>query len=42
MDNDEVDAARSIRNSERKLCISKKSGRVWKDYMETIINEENN
>ena len=31
-----------MRGSNGKLCFSeKKRGRVWKDYMEGIMNEEN-
>ena len=32
-----------MRGSDGKLCFSEKErGKVWKDYMEMIINEENN
>ena len=31
-----------MRGSDGKLCFSKKDrGKVWKDYMEKIMNEEN-
>ena len=31
-----------MRISDRKLCLSKKKRcKVWKDYMERIMNEEN-
>ena len=31
-----------MRGSDGKLCFSEKEGRkVWKDYMERIMNEEN-
>ena len=31
-----------MRGSDGKLCLSEKAkGKVWKDYMETIMNEEN-
>ena len=31
-----------MRGSDRKLCLSEKAkGKVWKDYMERIMNEEN-
>ena len=30
-----------MRGSDEKLCFSKDRGKVWKDYMEWILNEEN-
>ena len=31
-----------MRGSDEKLCFSEKErGKVWKDYMERIVNEEN-
>ena len=31
-----------MRGNDGKLCLSEKeSGKVWKDYMERIMNEEN-
>ena len=39
---EEVEGGRCIRQSDRKLCFSEKEkGKVWKDYMERIMNEEN-
>ena len=38
----EVDGGRCRRGSDGKLCFSEKErGKVWKDYMERIMNEEN-
>ena len=38
----EVEAGRNMRGSDEKLCFSEKvRGDVWKDYMERIMNEEN-
>ena len=38
----EVEGGWCIRGSDGKLCFSeKKRGEVWKDYMERIMNEEN-
>ena len=42
IDGKEVEGRRSMRGSDGKLCfIEKERGKVWKDYMERIINEEN-
>ena len=41
-DRKKVDLGRCMRGSDGKLCISEKDrGKVWKDYMERIMNEEN-
>ena len=41
-DSKEVEDGRCMRGSDGKLCISEKErGKVWKDYMERIINDEN-
>ena len=41
-DRKEVERGRCMRESDGKLCLSEKErGKVWKDYMETIMNEEN-
>ena len=38
----EVEGGRCMRGSDGKLCFSEKErGNVWKDYMERIVNEEN-
>ena len=38
----EVDGGRSMRGSDGKLCFSENErGEVWKDYVERIMNEEN-
>ena len=38
----EVEGVMCIRGSDGKLCFSEKGrGKVWKDYMERITNEEN-
>ena len=40
-DSKEVEG-RCMRGSNGKLCFSEKeSGKVWKDYMERMMNEEN-
>ena len=41
-DSKEVQGGRCMRESDGKLCLSKKEGgKVWKNYMEMIMNEEN-
>ena len=41
-DNKEVEGGRCMRGSDGKLHFSdKERGKVWKDYMERIMNEEN-
>ena len=41
-DSNEVDGGRCMRGSEGKLCFSEKEiHKVWKGYMERIMNEEN-
>ena len=41
-DSKKVEGGRCMRGSDRKLCFSEKErGKVWKDYMERIMNEEN-
>ena len=41
-DSKEVEEGRYMRGSDGKLCLSdKERGKVWKDYMEGIMNEEN-
>ena len=41
-DGKEVEGGRCMRGSDGKLCFSEKErGKVWKDYMERIMNEEN-
>ena len=41
-DSKEVEGGRCMRGSDEKLCFSEKErGKVWKDYMERIMNEEN-
>ena len=38
----EVDGGRCIRGNDGKLCFSEmERGKVWKDYMEKIMNEVN-
>ena len=42
IDSKEVEGGRCMRGSDGKLCfIEMKIGKVWKDYMERIVNEEN-
>ena len=39
----EVEGGRCMRGRDGKLCFSEKErGKVWKDYMERIMIEENN
>ena len=41
-DSEEVEGGRCMRGSDGKLGFSvKERGKVWKDYMEGIMNEEN-
>ena len=41
-DSKEVEGGRCLRGSDGKLCLSEmERGKVWKDYMERIMNEEN-
>ena len=41
-DSKEVDSGRCMRGCDGKLCFSEKErGKVWKNYMERIMNEEN-
>ena len=41
-DGKEVDSGRCMKGSDGKLCFCvKERGNVWKDYMEGIMNEEN-
>ena len=41
-DSKEVEGGRCMRGSDGKLCFSEKErGKVWKDYMERIMNKEN-
>ena len=38
----EVDGGRCMRGSDGMLCFSEKErGKVWKDYIKMILNEEN-
>ena len=38
----EVEGERCTRGCEEKLCFSEKErGKVWKDYMERIVNDVN-
>ena len=38
----ESEGGRCMRGNDGKLCFSEKErGKVWKDYMERIMNEEN-
>ena len=40
-DSKEVESGRCMKGSDGKLCFSEKErGKVWKDYMERIMNEE--
>ena len=42
IDSKEVEGGRCMRGSDGKLCFSEKErGKVWIDYMERILNEEN-
>ena len=42
MDSKEVERGRCVRESEGKLCLGEKEGgKVWKDYMESILIEDN-
>ena len=41
-DSKEVEGQRCMRGSDRKLCFSEKErSKYWKDYIERIMNEEN-
>ena len=41
-DRKEVEGGRCVRGSDGKLCFSEKEKvKAWKDYMERIMNEEN-
>ena len=41
-DSKDVDGGRCMRGSDGKLCFSEKEkGKVWKDHMKRIMNEEN-
>ena len=41
-DSKEGEGGRCMRGSDGRLCFSEKErGKVWKDYMEGIMNEEN-
>ena len=41
-DSKEVEGGRCMRGNGEKLCfIEKERGKVWKDYIERIMNEEN-
>ena len=41
-DSREVEGGRCMRGSDGKLCFSEKErGKAWKEYMERIMNEEN-
>ena len=41
-DSKEAEEGRHISGSDGKLCFSEKErGKIWKDYMERITNEEN-
>ena len=41
-DSKEVEGGRCMRGSDGKLCFSEKErGKVWKDYAEGIMNDEN-
>ena len=41
-DSKKVDGGRCMRGSDGKLCLSEKErGKLWKDYMERTMNEEN-
>ena len=40
-DSKEVEGGRCMRGSDGKLCFSEKEkGKVWKDYMERVMNQE--
>ena len=42
VDSKEVEGGRCIRGSDEKLCFSENGrGKFWKDYMERIMNDEN-
>ena len=42
IDSREVEGQRCMRGSDGKLCFGEKErGKVWKDYEERIMNEEN-
>ena len=42
-DSKDVDGGRCMRGSDGKLCFCvRERGTVWKDYVERIMNEENN
>ena len=42
IDSKEVEGGRCMRGSYEKLCFNEKErGKVWKDYMERIMMEEN-
>ena len=41
-DSKAVNGERCMKVSDGKLCFSKDRGNIWKDYMERIMNEENN
>ena len=41
-DSKEVEGGRCMRGSDGKLCFSdKERGKVWKDYIEMVMKEEN-
>ena len=41
-DSNEVEGGRCIIGSDGKLCLSEKErGKIWKDYVDRIMNEEN-
>ena len=41
-DSKELEFGRCMRGSDVRMCFGEKErGKVWKDYMESIINEEN-
>ena len=41
-DSNQVEKGRCMRGSDETLCFSEKErGKVWKDYLERIMNEEN-
>ena len=41
-DRKEVEGRRCMRGSDGKLCFGEKErGKIWKDYIERIMNEEN-
>ena len=42
IDSEELEGGRCMRGSDGRLCFSEKErGKVWKDYRERIMNEEN-